>query len=206
MNKVFCIGFQKTGTTSMEVALQMLGMKVDSVYGRDQSLVEMRRTVVQRGLERAHEVDAVQDMPWPLLFRELDEAFPEAQFVLTVRDEEAWWFSILGHFGGNSDVMQQLVYGEDAGAPLGNERRYRRIYREHNTRVREYFADRPGKLLEIDFSGPVDWQPLCSFLGVEPPAVPFPKSNQPKQYPSLKRTLRRRALSAMNAMLGSRTN
>lgn len=205
MPKVFCVGFQKSGTTSMETALQMLGYRVASVYGRDLSLPELQRRYVEIGLSRAEEVDAAQDMPWPLLYRELDAAYPDAKFILTTRDEDAWWKSILGHFGRNKDVMQQLVYGEEAGAPLGHEKRYRRIYREHNQRVQDYFADRPGKLLTLDFSAPVEWGPLCAFLDIAVPEAPFPRSNQPKQYPSLRRDLRRRGLTFVNQMIGSRT-
>lgn len=189
----------------METALQMLGFSVDSVYGRDLPLATLTEEYVKIGLRRAQDFNAVQDMPWPLLYRELDEAYSDAKFILTVRDEDAWWDSILGHFGRNSDVMQQLVYGEDAGAPFGNEDRYRRIYREHNQRIRTYFSDRPEKLLDLDFSRPVDWPPLCAFLGVDVPEAPFPRSNQPSQSPSLRRRLRRKAMAVMNQMLGSRT-
>ncbi|MEM9783658.1 MAG: sulfotransferase family protein [Pseudomonadota bacterium] len=196
--KIFCVGFQKSGTTSLESALQMLGFTVASVYGRKLSLAELQARYVSLGLARARTVDAVQDMPWPLLYRELDKAFPDAKFVLSVRDEDAWWSSILGHFGNNADVMQALVYGEDAAAPLGNEERYRRVYREHNQRVRQYFSDRPGKLLEMDFSRPVSWEPLCRFLDCPVPDRPFPKSNQPKQKPTLRRKLRRYSMSVRN--------
>ncbi|MGH1424001.1 MAG: sulfotransferase family protein [Pseudooceanicola sp.] len=203
MEKVFCIGFQKTGTTSMESALQVLGLTVASVYGKHIPLDQFRREYVAMGLARAAEVDAVQDMPWPLLFKDLDAAFPGAKFILTTRDEDAWWASILGHFGANPHMFQQLTYGEDAGAPLGNETRYREVYRRHNAAVRAYFADRPDDLLELDFSHPVGWGRLCAFLGLEEPDQPFPRSNQPRQSPSLKRYLRRKALTLRNRFLGS---
>ena len=199
--KVFCVGFQKTGTTTLEKALQMLGMEVASVYGRDLPLGILQETYVEEGLRRAGAVDAVQDMPWPLLFRELDAAFPDARFVLTTRSEDGWWRSILGHFGANGDVMQALTYGEDADAPLGHEARYRRVFREHNEAVRAHFAGREGKLLELDLTRGADWQPLCGFLGIEPPAEPFPFANQRFQTPSRKREMRRKTLGLANAAL-----
>lgn len=204
--KVFCIGFQKTGTTSMESALGLMKYRVASVFGRDMPLATLQNSFAQRGLEIAREHDAVQDMPWPLLFEDLDRTFPNSKFILTVRDEDAWWSSILGHFGRNVDVMQQLVYGSDAGAPFGNERRYRRVYREHNNRVRDYFAGREDDFLELNFSGPIGWVEICEFLGQSVPDRPFPRSNQPKQKPSIKRTLRRQALSFTNQVFGSRTS
>ncbi len=40
--------------------------------------------------------------------------------------------------------------------------------------VRDYFADRPGTLLELDVCGGENWRPLCSFLDREVPSEPFP--------------------------------
>lgn len=206
IQKVFCIGFQKTGTTSMETALSLMNYRVASVFGRDMQLATLRKVFVQRGIEIARRCDAVQDMPWPLLFEDLDRTFPRSKFILTVRDEDAWWLSILGHFGRNTDVMQQLVYGSDAGAPFGNERRYRRIYREHNNRVRDYFAGRDNDFLELNFSGRIGWVEICQFLKRPIPNSPFPQSNQPRQQPSIKRTLRRKSLLLANRIVGSRTS
>src|SRR5262249_40484301 len=84
--KVFCIGFQKTGTTSMEKALRHFGYRVMGVFGDDMTLDEVRRTYVDTALKLAGEYDAVQDLPFPLVFRELDQAYPGSKFILTVRD------------------------------------------------------------------------------------------------------------------------
>ena len=98
-NKVFCVGFQKTGTSSLRDALRLLGYKVAGVYGRGQDLASLQASYVEDGLRLAHEHDAVQDMPWPLIFRELDSAFPASKFILLEREAESWFGSIAGHFG-----------------------------------------------------------------------------------------------------------
>ena len=46
---------------------------------------------VQTALERARDYDAFEDLPWCLLYRELDEAFPGSKFVLTVRSSSEVW-------------------------------------------------------------------------------------------------------------------
>lgn len=89
MSKVFCVGFQKTGTTSMEVALGQPGYGVTSVFGRQYPIDGLRRRFVDIGPGIAERNDAVQDMPRTSMFRELDRAFPGAKCVLTVRDENA---------------------------------------------------------------------------------------------------------------------
>lgn len=190
--KVFCIGYQKTGTTSINLALTRLGYRVASVFGRDLPLEEIRRTYVARGLEFARTHDAVEDMPFPLIFRELDAAFPGSRFILTWRETDRWLASIRDHFGANPGVLQQLAYGEDAPAPVGHEARYAEVYDRHNAEVRDYFRDRPTDLLEMNLSKGEGWEALCGFLGRPAPDEPFPRTNTTGQRKSLAQRIRRR--------------
>ena len=176
-HKVFCIGFQKTGTTSMEAALGELGYKVTSIFGKALPLDELRRSYAARGLEIAEEYDAVQDMPWPLLYRELDQAFPGSKFILTWRESDRWLKSICSHFGSNPAVLQQLTYGEDAPYPVGHEAHYVKVYETHNAEVRRYFAERKEDFLEMNLSKGDGWNVLCPFLGEPMPDSPFPRTN-----------------------------
>ncbi len=189
--KIFCIGFQKTGTSSLRDALIQLGYSVTGVFGRDVPLAELRATYVERGLEIAKDFDAVEDMPWPLMFRELDQAFPGAKFILTTRDTDRWYRSIAGHFGADPYHIQQLTYGDDAPAPVGHEARYRSVYEAHNAAVREYFAGRPDDLLEMCLERGDGWAQLGAFLGrSDVPDGPFIHTNSQGQ----RRTLRYRVV------------
>jgi hypothetical protein len=199
--KVFCIGFQKTGTTSMAAALELLGYRVTSIFGRDMDLEDLRRDYVRMGLEIAAEVDAVQDMPWPLMYRDLDRAFPGARFILTWRETDRWLASICSHFARNPAVLQALTYGPEAAFPIGHEARYREVYDAHNVDVRSYFRDRPGDLLEMNLSQGDGWAPLCEFLGAPIPDVPFPASNTARSRTSLARRIRNR-VKRLSARMG----
>lgn len=190
--KVFCIGFQKTGTSSMRDALQRLGYRVIGVYGRNQTLAQLRETYVEQGIALARQHDAVEDMPWPLIFRELDAAFPGSRFVLTLRDTDRWYRSIAGHFGANPYHIQQLTYGEDAPAPVGHEQRYRQVYEAHNTAVRKYFAGRPQDLLVMELEKGDGWAKLGEFLGVPVPEGPFVRTNTSGQRSSLLERVRKK--------------
>jgi len=193
--KIFCIGFQKTGTSSLRDALQQLGYSVTGVFGRDVSLEELKATYVERGLEIARGVDAVEDMPWPLMFRELDREFPGAKFILSVRDTDKWYKSIAGHFGANPYHIQQLTYGDDAPAPVGNEQRYREVYDAHNAMVRKYFADRPNDLLEFWLERGDGWSELGTFLGrKDVPTGPFVHTNSGGQRRSFGYRLRKKLI------------
>lgn len=194
--KIFCIGFQKTGTSSLRDALSQLGYSVTGVFGRDLSLAELRASYVERGIDIASRFDAVEDMPWPLMFRELDAAFPGSKFILTVRDTDRWYRSIAGHFGSKPYHIQQLTYGDDAGAPVGHEERYRSVYEAHNAAVRAYFADRPDDLLEFWLEKGHGWAELGQFLGrTDLPEGPFVHTNSQKQRRSLRYRIVRKLIS-----------
>lgn len=190
--KIFCIGFQKTGTSSMRDALQQLGWSVTGVFGRQTPLPELRESYVETGLAIAHEFDAVEDMPWPLMFRELDAAFPGAKFILTIRDTERWYRSIHDHFGPKPYHIQQLTYGEEAGSPVGHEMRYKSVYEAHNAAVLDYFADRPADLLVMRLEQGDGWAKLGAFLSVEVPDGPFVRTNSSRQRRSLGARIRKR--------------
>lgn len=163
--KVFCIGFQKTGTSSLNQALTQLGYSVVSYYGDGLSYAQLRESYVRLGLELAAQHDAVEDMPFPLIFRELDEAFPGAKFILTQRETERWFASVLKHFGKKPNARRKLIYGEDAPFPDGNKERYCAVYEAHNSDVREYFSDRSEDLLVLNLEEGHGWKELGDFLG-----------------------------------------
>ena len=174
--KVFCIGFHKTGTTSMMDALTMLGYNVtgpNHVFDRDIAS-KLDRVVT----ELSHKYDAFQDNPWPLVYRKMDRLHPGSKFILTLRDEEKWFESNRKHFRGKSTPMRELIYGPGAAHPRGNEELYKQRLRRHNREVMEYFKDRPDDLLVIDVTRNPSWEPLCSFLGRPVPAEPFPHANK----------------------------
>lgn len=190
--KVICVGFQKSGTTSMNAAFQRLGYRVCSVYGRHMKLERLRANFVRRGLDLLRSCDAVEDMPWPLLFREIDEAYPGSKFILTWRESDGWIKSICEHFGANPDPLQQLTYGEDHPAPVGHEAHYRAVYEAHNAAVRAHFRDRPDDLLEMNLAQGDGWAKLCPFLGLPVLSEPFPRANTVAERHSLRHWARRK--------------
>lgn len=190
--KVFCIGFQKTGTTSLYAALERLGYRTAAVAGRDWTAERLAAEGAALCIDTARNYDAAQDMPWPIFFRELDAAYPGSKFILTVRDPGKWFASIEGHFGANEGEMQAFVYGRDAAAPAGNKARYLETLGAHEVAVRAHFADRPGDLLVMDLEAGDGWAKLCAFLGAPVPAEPFPARNKASDRRTLSFRLRRK--------------
>ena len=96
-DKVFCIGANKTGTTSVERALRDLGLRLPE-QGQQERLLT-RRVLggdAQALAEFCAAFDAFQDLPFShgLVFATCDALFPDAKFILTVRDADDWFNSV----------------------------------------------------------------------------------------------------------------
>ena len=187
--KVFCIGFHKTGTTSLELALRKLGYRVTGSFGTKDP--DIAGNVVELALARARDYDAFEDNPWPILYRELDRHFPGSKFILTRRPADAWIRSQVRDFGRTETPMRRWIYGADAGCPEGNEATYIARYERHNREVLEYFRERPQDLLVFDLPAGDDWEQLCAFLGHPVPAEAFPHANKASRSRAAKNFLRK---------------
>lgn len=205
--KIFGIGFQKTGTSSLNRALSMLGynaaggIRINHPKGVSIPPPLTKENVLPVALAHAAKADAFSDNPWPLLYRELDAAFPGAKFVLTVRAPDEWLNSMVRHFGDTPNDMMQWIYG--APYPKKNEKRCLQVYAAHNDAVRTYFAARPKDFLELDFARGDGWPELCTFVKVPVPSAPFPHDNaadeRERKRSGLWRRVKRRVRNAFAA-------
>ncbi|MBI1733490.1 MAG: hypothetical protein HYR49_12095 [Gammaproteobacteria bacterium] len=174
--KVFGIGFHKTGTKSLGVALQRLGYRVtgsNAVHDPD-----IAARALDLACELAGQFDAFQDNPWPLLYREMDARYPGSRFILTTRPTGKWIRSVVHYFADRHTPMREWIYGAGRGCPIGNEDVYIARYERHNREVREYFTNRPADLLEMAITEGEGWEKLCPFLGHAIPPEPFPHANR----------------------------
>jgi hypothetical protein len=172
-NKVFCIGFHKTGTKSIGSALSTLGYRVCGPTGvRDPDIAKNIGTHIEKALDQ---FDAFQDNPWPIVFDSLDTMVPGSKFILTLRPEEQWISSIVSHFGNLDTAMREWIYS--VGHPQGHEKLYLQRYRDHNRDVIDYFKERESDLLVLNLAQDFTWQKLCEFLDKPLPHLPFPFIN-----------------------------
>jgi hypothetical protein len=185
--RVFGIGMHKTATTSLDKALSTLGL--DSAHWKNAHWAraiweEMKEFGRSKTLERSY---ALCDLPISLLFKELDAAYPNSKFILTLRNEDEWVESIRTHFSPanpfhhqwDTDPFTHQIHNEIYGRKKFDEDVMRTRYRQHNAEVLEYFKARPRDLLIMDMSKGAGWPELCGFLRKPVPgwSSPFPREN-----------------------------
>lgn len=192
--KVFCIGWAKTGTTSIGCALRLLGY---AHTAGDLDLFELLENDEMEPVYRfADEFGAFDDWPWILLFKEMAQHYPDAKFILTIRSEEAMVKSYRKMLAQELDRNERIrkirhqIYGFDT--ELGSDDAFKERVRKHNEEVCTYFRDKPGRLIEMDLSTGDGWETLCKFLGHPVPNIPFPHANAAKSRPAVTTLLRRR--------------
>lgn len=179
--KVFGIGFHKTGTTSLGRALRILGYRIQKGFNFNRP---GKRVVIEPPvtLEKVRDVafrmvprySAFEDNPWPLLFRDLDAAFPGSRFILTTRDADRWIRSAARYFGTKTNGMFELIYGRKKFCLAGNEEHARARFERHNREVLEHFSGREQDLLVWKLEAEANWETLCGFLDCPIPRAAFP--------------------------------
>ncbi len=185
--KIFCVGFYKTGTTTLFEALKVLGYrtingdKPGSYPGADDGATLLRR--IEAGdynLPTFELFDAFTDNPYFHLWRQIYDQFPAARYILTVRDEAQWIESCV-RFYRNRRIRPMRVWMFGAHADPSRDATSRQAwldaYRAHNAAVRAHFATRPGQFLELNIIREPRWDELCAFLGVPVPDGPLPHAN-----------------------------
>jgi len=176
--KVFVIGFHKTGTSSLGKALQILGYKVCGSLkeGMDyeDSAIGFTEYLFQKGKQLLEKYDAFQDTPWFLLYEELYRAYPNAYFILTVRNPESWLNSVQSHFGINEYPYHERIY--TSLDPFKSRELYLARFTDHNQAIREFFKGNDNFLeFSIESDG---WEQLAGHLGLKIPITKFPYANK----------------------------
>jgi hypothetical protein len=188
-------GFGRTGTLSLKVALEQLGlgpcMHMLPLLDDPERAALFHRAVEGdlASLDKAL-ADHRSTVDWPgaYFWRELVDRHPDAKVVLTVRDPQRWYDSARGTiFQAASnpppgpdeslttglEMAHAVVWDGTFGGRFADRQHAVRVFTEHNDAVRR--AVPASRLLEFEVSQ--GWEPLCDFLGVPVPDGPFPRTN-----------------------------
>lgn len=167
--KVFCIGFMKTGTTSLGKSLEQLGYRNSTfnytVY-RDYYL----NGKLDQVLDYTARFDSFDDVPWSkeAFIPILDEKFPNSKFIYLERDEESWKKSLINW---SYNITKKPVDVE----------KYLNNFRNHKTFILDYFKNRPAnEFIILNIQDKDGFKKLADFLGKETNQAVFPHYNKTK--------------------------
>jgi len=178
MLKIFGIGLNKTGTTTLGKSLQLLGYSHSSYNLR--YLKQVSRGLYRDLFRHVALFDSFEDWPYPLAYEQLDRQFPGSKFILTRRSSAKVWLTSLESHSMRTDPRigcdtRILAYGWSY--PQLNPAAHISRYESHLIRVRTYFQNRPNDFLEVCWEEDSSWDTLCAFLDKPQPTLPFPHEN-----------------------------
>lgn len=191
--RVIGAGFGRTGTTSLLKALRILG--VGPCYHMRVAMTRLGHGGFWIRAKAGEPVDyrrffrgyrSAVDWPTCEFYRELMAVYPDAKVLLTVRDPDAWYDSMLETlwvvrgalpwwYSKSIARMHEAVFWQSRfNGEFTNRERTIGVYRSHIEEVRRTVP--PDRLLEFRIEE--GWAPLCRFLDVPvPEGVSFPRAN-----------------------------
>ena len=203
--KVFCVGLNKTGTTTWTEAMTDLGYVVGSETAAIRFYDDWKHRDFSRIIEYCRtDGQAFQDFPFSLpgTYRAMDRAFPGSKFVLTVRDSAEQWYdslikfhskhwSISGQVPPKAEDLACAVYWRKGlladychdvfDTPVEdpyNREILLRFYRDYNRQIENYFSSRPSDFLIVNVSETGAYNRMRQFLGFPPGGDEFPWKNK----------------------------
>lgn len=194
-------GFGRTGTRSLQKAVEMLGFSPCHHMYRVRSSahqLELWQAISDGAAPDWDEVfqgySAQVDWPGAAYWREIATHFPQAKVILTTRDPDAWYDSMLQTIVPSATVGSEV--DPDPAGRAGSEiirkvalerifqgRIFDRAYAlDCFARHRQDVIDsiEPGRLLVFDVRE--GWEPLSTFLGCNVPDLPFPSGNSVAEF------------------------
>lgn len=189
--KYFCIGRNKTGTTSLKKAFKDLEFPVGDQ--RTAELLSARYYFngnFEPIIKYCESAQVFQDIPfsWAETLKYLDHAYPGSKFILTIRNDAAQWYDSIRKFHAKKFGHGQIPTADDLrlekyvdigfmykaiklhGTPdddLYNKEIMEANYLAHNQAVINYFKDRPDDLLVINLAEKGAYQRFCGFLCID---------------------------------------
>lgn len=204
--KVIGAGFGRTGTLSLQAALEELGFA--PCYHMSEVLKHLEHATVWSAAGRGEPVDwdallagyqAAVDWPACAFYRELLSCYPHAKVILTVRAADKWYDSarqtiyyarrafpgwtrwFLPRIRRFTRMLDDVVWIRTFQGRFADKQHALAVFHRHNDEVRRtVLADR---LLVYEVSQ--GWEPLCAFLDVPVPRdKPFPHLNDTAKFRS----------------------
>ncbi len=199
--EVIGAGFGRTGTLSLKLALERLGLgpcyHMVEVFERPEDIPLWEEAADDKSFDWERLLAGYRSaVDWPVchFWRELSAFYPHAKVILTARDPEAWydsaWSTIFQLvvrptppelpqvFHDQARMCRKIIVELDMDGRLDDRERAIACYRRH---VDEVERTIPKDRLLV-WSVAEGWAPLCKFLGVPAPSEDFPRANRGEDF------------------------
>lgn len=196
--QVIGAGVGRTGTYSLRTALNRL--RFGPCHHMEEVLLNLPAQVPAWAAAVAGQPDwatiytgysSAVDWPTASFYRELNEAYPDAKFILTVRSPESWAasfgetiYKVMARRAQAPAGMQpwlDMAEGVIAKAGFIRALDTHGLIDAFNAHVDRVKATVPADRL-LSFEVKEGWGPLCAFLGVPVPSEPFPRTNDRAEF------------------------
>jgi len=193
-------GFGRTGTNSLKLALEQLGL--GPCHHMLEVIDKPDRIAFWNAAAHGERSDwdtifrdfgATVDWPSTFFWRELAAYYPQAKIILSQRPDEDWLRSIKATIlaslkrvderpdGAPRDIghmAYHLIVTRTFGGRIDDDGHVLSVYRAHNAEVRRTIPRE--RLLVYDVAE--GWGPLCRFLGKAIPDTPIPRVNSTDEF------------------------
>ena len=202
--EVIGAGFGRTGTLSLKFALEMLGF--DKCYHMMEVMMNEGHVAQWRQAARGEKVEwcglyqgyrATVDWPSASFWRELRFVYPDAKVILTLRDSEQWYTSVMntiwklsstaleqGESRGDQETIERALMGREViwngvfGGRMKDKNHVIECFEQHN---QEVIDSVPQEQLLVYRPGD-GWKPLCEFLQKPVPDAKYPRVNSTEEF------------------------
>ena len=196
--QVFGAGFGRTGTMSLKIALEKLGMgpcyHMREVVSRPSHIklwYDISRGEHPNWNRLFSGFNSAVDFPVSLFYKQLINQFPDAKFILTLREFDKWYISTVNTIYKVPNILPDwfkmvvypirmfiamqvnLIWVDLFKNKFSDRESAKLVYYEHIRSVKKTI---PADKLLI-YHVKEGWGPLCEFLNVDVPEIPFPKVN-----------------------------
>lgn len=198
--EVIGAGFGRTGTLSLKLALERLGFV--KCYHMMEVFQHPEHIPMWADAHHGKPVDwerlyegyrATVDWPSCNLWEEHAALYPKAKVILSTRDADSWYDSVMNTIYQSSTGMRDsadpamkaagdwafdIIWNGIFDGRIGDRGHAIAVYNAHVARVK---ATLPSSRLLV-FEAKQGWEPLCKFLGVAVPDEPYPRVNTTEDF------------------------
>ena len=198
--RVIGAGFGRTGTLSLKFALEKLGF--DACYHMLEVVGKPDHAEVWSRAARGESNDwdavfegyqAAVDFPSSRFWPELSKFYPQAKIILSLRDSDSWYKSVMNTIYPASvkalevtepekrmqtSMVYEVIWDGIFHGRIEDEAYAKSVFEARNQKVIDTVPEenllvyRPGD----------GWQPLCTFLSLPVPDEDYPRVNSTKDF------------------------